>query len=108
MRASRVALVESLKEGGRGGTGAGHRRVQRVLVAAEIALALMLSIGAGLMIRSIAALGRVNPGFVPAHLVSMELSLPDRSYDTGAKVTAFYDALRQRVRSAAGVESIGY
>ena len=61
IRASHTPLVETLKEGGRV-AGASHRRVQRSLVVAEIALALMLSVGAGLMVRSFVALQRVSPG----------------------------------------------
>ena len=74
LRASRTPLVETLKDGGRGGTGIGQRRAQRLLVVSEIALALMLSVGAGLMIRSFAALQRVSPGFEPAHLLTFRLS----------------------------------
>src|SRR5262249_13898273 len=69
LRASRTPLVETLNEGGRGGTGARHRRVQQALAVAEIALALILSAGAGLMVRSLAELRRVNPGFNPDHLL---------------------------------------
>src|SRR5689334_3721471 len=70
LRAARVPLVDSLKEGGRTGIGAHQRRMQRALVVGEIGLALVLSIGAGLMIRSLAALSRVDPGFRPEQLVT--------------------------------------
>src|SRR6185503_8512549 len=90
-RAARTPLVETLKEGGRGGIGASHRRVQRVLVVAEIALALVLSAGAGLMMRSLAELQRVSPGFDPGHLLTFELLLPGTTYREDAKVRGFYD-----------------
>lgn len=109
LRASGTPLVETLKEGGRtGSASARHRRTQRVLVVSEIALALVLSIGAGLMIRSFAALERVNPGFTPAHLLTMQLSLPAARYDTPQKVTAFYDALQSALQSIPSVQSVGY
>ncbi len=109
LRASRTPLVETLKEGGRtGSASARHRRTQRALVVSEIALALVLSIGAGLMIRSFAALERVNPGFTPAHVLTTQLSLPAARYDTPQKVTAFYDALQSAIQSIPSVQSVGY
>jgi len=80
VRVARLPLVEGLKEGGRTGTGAGQRRTQRALVIGEIALALILSVGSGLMIRSMAALRSVNPGFAPTQLVTFQLKLPERRY----------------------------
>jgi putative ABC transport system permease protein len=107
LRASRTPLVETLKDGGRGGAGAGQRRVQRLLVVSEIALALVLSVGAGLMIRSFAALQRVSPGFDPGHLLTFEVSLPEVQYREDAKVRGFYDALLQRLEAVPGVRSVG-
>ena len=105
LRASRTPLVETLKEGGRGGIGAGHRRVQRVLVVVEIALALILSAGAGLMIRSLSELQRVSPGFDPGHLLTFQLSVPRAQYPETPKVRAFYDQLVQRLEALPGVRS---
>ena len=107
LRASRTPLVETLKEGGRSGSGASYRRVQRTLVVSEIALALMLSVGAGLMIRSFAQLQRVNPGFDPGHLLTFELALPITGYREDAKIRAFYDELVQRLETVPGVRSVG-
>jgi putative ABC transport system permease protein len=107
LRASRTALVETLKDGGRGGAGIGHRRAQRLLVVSEIALALMLSVGAGLMIRSFAALQRVSPGFEPSHLLTFRVSLPYVNYDTAAKVQAFYLSLVHRLEALPGVRAAG-
>jgi len=107
LRASRMALVETLKDGGRGGAGPSHRRAQRVLVVSEIALALMLSIGAGLMIRSLAALQRVSPGFEPSHLLAFHLSLPLAQYDTREKARAFYSTLVQRLDALPQVRATG-
>src|SRR6185295_8139303 len=105
LRASRAPLVETLKEGGRSGSSAGHRRLQRVLVVSEVALALMLSVGAGLMVRSLAELQRVSPGFDPGHLLTFELALPSVGYREDAKVRSFYDALLQKLEVVPGVRS---
>jgi putative ABC transport system permease protein len=107
LRASRTPLVETLKDGGRGGSGVSHRRAQRLLVVSEIALALMLSVGAGLMIRSFAALQRVSPGFEPSRLLTFRLSLPGARYDTRVKVRDFYLALVERLEALPGVRAAG-
>jgi len=107
LRASRTPLVETLKDGARGASGTYHRRVQRLLVVAEIALALILSAGAGLMIRSFAELQRVSPGFDPGHLLTFEVSLPSASYKEDAAVRRFYDALVQKLEAVPGVRSVG-
>jgi putative ABC transport system permease protein len=107
LRASRAPLVETLKEGGRSGSSVSHRRLQRVLVVSEIALALVLSVGAGLMVRSLAALQRVSPGFDPGHLLTFEVSLPETAYRDDVKVRAFYDALMQKLEVIPGVGSVG-
>ena len=107
LRASRAPLVETLKEGGRSGSSVSHRRMQRVLVVSEVALALMLSVGAGLMVRSLAELQRVSPGFDPGHLLTFELSLPGTTYREDAKVRGFYDALVQKLEAVPGVRSVG-
>ena len=107
LRASSTPLVETLKEGGRGGVGVRHRRAQRLLVVAEIALALMLSVGAGLMIRSFSALQRVSPGFEPSHLLTFRVSLPRVQYDTREKVRDFYLSLVQQLEALPGVRAAG-
>jgi len=107
LRASRAPLVETLKEGGRSGASVSHRRLQRVLVVSEVALALMLSVGAGLMVRSLVALQRVSPGFDPGHLLTFEVSLPETTYSDDAKIRAFFDALMQKLEAIPGVRSVG-
>jgi putative ABC transport system permease protein len=106
IRASRTPLVETLKEGGRA-AGASHRRVQRSLVVAEIALALMLSVGAGLMVRSFVALQRVSPGFEPSHLLTFRLPLPPTQYANGAAQRGFFTRLLQRLEALPGVQAAG-
>ena len=107
LRASRTPLVETLEGRRARRVGAGHRRVQRLLVVAEIALALILSVGAGLMIRSFAELQRVSPGFDPGHLLTFEVALPIASYKEDARVRGFYDALVQKLEAVPGVRSVG-
>jgi putative ABC transport system permease protein len=107
LRVASLPLVDGLKEGGRAGRGLSQRRTQRALVICEIALALILSVSAGLMIRSLAALTSVNPGFAPAQLVTFQLKLPKARYDTPQRIAALYDALRARLEADPGVRSVG-
>jgi predicted permease len=100
------APSDALKEGGRGG--AGGLRVRRwgeLLVVSEVAIALLLSVGAGLLMRSLWQLQGVDPGFDPRGVLTVSLDLPGARYDSAAKVTAFYDELVRRARGVAGVES---
>jgi putative ABC transport system permease protein len=106
-RALRTPVSATLTDGRGGTAGRGHRRVQRVLVAAEIALALMLSTGAGLMIRSVARLVDVNPGFAATHLLTAAVSLSRTRYDTPPKVDAFFESLLGKLQTLPGVESVG-
>jgi predicted permease len=95
---------EALKEGGRN-TGGGSSRARKVLVVAEVALALMLLIGAGLMLKSFAQLQMVNPGFEPKNVLTMRVNLPDTKYSDLNQWRAFYQQLVERVRNLPGVES---
>jgi len=106
--ASRRDPSDALKSGGRAiGQGArAHRWGQRLAVA-EIAIALLLAVGAGLLIRSYSLLQRVDPGLDPRNVITATLSLPGMRYDNGAKVVAFYDQLVARVRALPSVSSAG-
>ena len=98
----------ALKEGGRGGSGTRHR-VQRALVAAEMALALVLLIGAGLMIRTLTALWNVNPGFDAKNVLTFGFSLPPSM--TQASPDAVRTALREvheKFQSASGVQAVSF
>ncbi len=97
-------LGEALREGRRAGPDAARSgRTRASLVVAEIALCLVLLVGAGLLIRSLRTLGRVNPGFAPGGLLTLEISLPETRYSHGGAVTAFYARLLEQVRSLPGV-----
>jgi predicted permease len=108
LRTVRVNVVESLREGGPQATvGRVRQRLRGALVVTEVALAAVLVIGAGLMIRSLAALGRIDLGFDPGHVLTLRVSVPQTRYDTPEKVVGFYRGLLERVRALPGVESAG-
>lgn len=108
LRTLRMNLVDSLREGTQQATVSGSRqRMRSLLVVAEVALAVVLVVGAGLMIRSLSALGRIDLGFNPEHMLTMRLSIPQARYDTPEKVVDFYRILLERVRAVPGVQSAG-
>jgi putative ABC transport system permease protein len=98
--------ADALREGGR--TGSEGRRMRRWgdgLVIAEVAVAVLLTVGAGLFVRSFRELRRIDPGFDPRPVVAVPYALPGSRYDDGAKVTAFHEELIRRVAGLPGVES---
>jgi len=96
--------AEALREGGRsGGQGQRSRRWGSALVVAEVALALLLTVGAGLLVRSFIELRRVDPGFEPDGVVTVSLVLPEARYDSAPKIHAFYDQLVERVSALPGI-----
>jgi putative ABC transport system permease protein len=105
--ASKPDLNESLKESGRSIAGPGRSRMRNLLVISEIALALVLLIGAGLMVRSFARLQHVSPGFDPKNLLTMNISLARQKYRENQQINSFFDQLLERVRSVPGVEAVG-
>jgi putative ABC transport system permease protein len=108
LQASKSDLNETLKEGGRGNSGgAKQNRVRSLLVIAEVALALVLLIGAGLMIKSFVRLQNVNPGFDPENLITLELQLPENKYSEKDRQAAFQKQVVERVAEIPGVESAG-
>jgi putative ABC transport system permease protein len=108
VQASRSDTHDPLKEAGRGTTaGTSVHRLRSSLVVGEVALALALVVGAGLMIRSLRRLLAVDPGFQTAHLVTMRLALPEEKYKTGPAVPQFYQNLLERVRTLPGVQAGG-
>jgi len=106
IQASRTDLTHSLREGERGSTvGAGRQRLRRLLMASELALALVLLVGAGLMIRTFVALRRFDPGFDPRGVVSAVLTLTGSHSEDPARRLPFYDEVLARVRALPGVAS---
>jgi predicted permease len=105
LTSSRIDFHEILKESGRGSSGARHR-LQGVFVAIEVAMALVLLIGAGLMLRSLSALWRVNPGFNPSHAITFNLSMPSSSATTSAETRARLRQFDDKMRSIPGVQAV--
>ncbi len=108
LRTMRLNLVESLREGGQHTVGGHRQRLRSMLVVAEVSLAVVLVIGAGLMIRSLTALGRVDLGFQPDNVLTMRVSVPAARYDTPEKTVNFFRELNSRVRALPGVQSAGF
>jgi putative ABC transport system permease protein len=106
LQLSRTNMNETLRDEGRGSTG-GHRRVQLrgLLVVGQVALSLVLLIGAGLLVRSFSRLLRVDPGFDPQNVLTMNVSLPTVKYADAQKQVAFFDELTRRVSALPGVRS---
>ncbi|MFY9609350.1 MAG: ABC transporter permease [Blastocatellia bacterium] len=108
LQGAKLNLNELLKEGGRGGAGgARQRRLRDALVAAEVALALVLLVGAGLLLRSFLKLQQTDPGFKPEGVLTMSLSLPAARYTKPEQVVSFYQTLIERVSSLPGAEAAG-
>jgi predicted permease len=108
LRTLHVDLVESLREGGQNATVGGRRqRLRGTLVAIEVALAVVLVIGAGLMIRTLGALGNVDLGFNPDRVLTMRVTIPGARYGTHQSVVNFFDELQQRVAALPGVTAAG-
>jgi len=108
IRAARVSLVDAFKDGSpQTSAGVQRQRLRGALVVAELALAVMLLSGAGLMLRSLWNLSRIDLGFNPDRVLTMRLALPAAQYDTPEKVVGFYQPLLDRVRNLSGVERAG-
>ncbi len=105
---SRTDLNESLKEGTRSSSGGrGRRRLRSALVVAEVSLSLVLLIGAGLAVRSFVKLSHVNPGFNPANVLTVELTLPPLKYDQEDQQRRFVEGALQEISSLPGVTFAG-
>ncbi|HXY31467.1 MAG TPA: ABC transporter permease [Gemmatimonadaceae bacterium] len=108
LQASKTDLNETLKEGGRHSTGErSGRTTRRALVVSEMALALMLLAGAGLLIRSLERLQKVDPGFEPHGLLTVQLTLPALRYASDTPQVAFYNRLLPDVSQIPGVRAVG-
>jgi putative ABC transport system permease protein len=105
---SRGEAADALREGGHGRTqGLHRRRWLRWFVAVQTALAVVLMIGAGLLIRSFTKLLEVDPGFRPQQVIGFSLNLPVQSYPQADQIRGFWEHLQERLSSIPGVESVG-
>jgi len=108
LAAAHSGLAEYLKEGGRGaGEGVRRNRFRAALVVAEVALALLLVIGATLTMRSLARLQAVNPGFNPEGVLTAALSLPESGYAEPSRRVNFYRILLEHIQAVPGVNAAG-
>jgi len=101
----RPDVSETLKEGGRGSSGKRHR-TQRVLVAVEMALAIVLLIGAGLMIRSLARLWAINPGFDPRNVLTYNISLTSGQNVSAGQLRSNYRETMRQLQALPGIEAV--
>jgi len=108
LQASKANLQETLKEGGRSSSAdRGGQSLRRTLVVAEVALSLMLLVGAGLLIRSFARLQGVSPGFEARGLLTFNMALPRAKYPSDTAQIAFYDRVLAEMAAVPGVRSVG-
>ena len=103
--AARSDMQRDLKEGaGQSGSSGGRVRARSFLVGAEIALAMVLVVAAGLLVRSLASMTSIDPGFQTAHLLKAEVSLPRYQYSTPQQWTAFSHTLMERIQAQPGLK----
>jgi putative ABC transport system permease protein len=107
LRGSRPNLSLWLNDGSRTSSGLAHRRLGSLLVVMEVALALVLLVSAGLMVKSFARLVNVDPGFDPNNVLMMDLSLPGPRYPEARQQMRFFEQLIEKVKTLPGVESVG-
>lgn len=108
LRALHVDLNDSLREGGRGGSaGRGRHRLLNALVAVQFALAMVLMVGTGLLVRSYMKLMATDPGFQPENVLTLSTTLPLQKYGHGTQVREFHEQLAQRVATLPGVTAMG-
>jgi putative ABC transport system permease protein len=108
LQSSKTDLNEALKEGGgKASAGVQRNRIRSVLVISEVAIALLLLISAGLLIKSFLNLHKVAPGFNPQNVVTMRVPLPESKYSEPPQARAFYQDLLGRVKVLPGVQSAG-
>ena len=106
-QASRGGVGAVLKEGGRGSTGGRGHRLRSVLLVAEVALSLILLVGASLLLRSFARLTNVDPGFKPEHVLSFSVSLPQTTYPGDQPRMQFFNRLLEKLQGMPGVSAAG-
>jgi putative ABC transport system permease protein len=107
-QASQTKPVEALKSAARGSGGAVQARWRTALTIAEVALSLVLLVGAGLLLRSFSTLTGVDLGFQPDHVIAMNVNLPQLRYPNAAARLQFYQRLDERVRTLPGVQAAAY
>ncbi|HMJ06154.1 MAG TPA: FtsX-like permease family protein, partial [Chthoniobacterales bacterium] len=108
LHVTRVAAIDSLREGSKGSSGLQSVRLRGALVVAQIALTMVLLVCAGLVWKSFAAIARVNPGIQIENTLSMVLTLSPTRYETGPKRADYYRQVLERIGAVPGVESVAF
>jgi len=106
LRSARINLQDAIKEGTRGSTSGSNKRLNNVFVVSQLALSLVLLIGAALFLQSFRNLLSVNPGFRADNVLMARLSLPEQKYKEKAQTESFFNELRQNVSSLPGVQAV--
>jgi putative ABC transport system permease protein len=106
LRSARINLQDAIKEGARGSTSGSNKRLNNVFVVSQLALSLVLLIGAALFLQSFRNLLTVNPGFRAENVLMARLSLPEGKYKDKALTESFYNQVRQSVHSLPGVQAV--
>src|ERR1039458_1678740 len=107
LTAGKLDLVSALKDSSRSATGRGGQASRSALVVAEIALTLVLAFAAGLLLRNLTVAQTADPGFVPEHVLALDLVLPSAAYKSSPAIAGFYDRLEQDLHALPGVTSVG-
>jgi len=108
LRLGRQALLQTLREGGRGGTGRAQHRVRGALVIAQMAVALVVLAGSGLLVRTFQHLNAVRPGWSPENVASFWISVPQANYANDTTVQRFYANLESKLAGIPGVTQVGF
>lgn len=107
LRTLKLSLTDGLKQAGRGAAEL-RNRTRSLLIVFECAIAVVLLVGAGLLIRSLVELLKTNPGFDADQVLTMRVDLARKKYDTPEKSSQFFQELERRVKSLPGVEAVGF
>jgi putative ABC transport system permease protein len=107
LRATRIRAHDMLRDGGRGTESRAQRRVWPLLIGAEVAFALLLLVGSGLLARSFLQVVRVDPGFEPRGAITVRMDLPEDGYTAAGARVHYYDEVLRRVRALPGVGAAG-
>lgn len=107
VQASNPDLTKALKDSARGSTSARSIRTRNLLVVSEIALALILLVGAGLMLKSFMHLQSINPGFNSENMLTAQIALPELKYKEGDQRSAFFHQAVERIKTLPGVQAVG-
>lgn len=106
LRAARINLQDAIKEGARGSSSGSHKRLNNVFVVSQIALSLVLLIGAALFVQSFRNLLNVNPGFRAENVLMARLALPETKYKDKTQIESFYNQVRANVSGVPGVQAV--